>query len=394
MAPGSAVRLDRLDPRSTEGVPGDRAATEAATGELYADMDELQERLYAEGKRSLLVVLQALDAGGKDGTIKHIFRGFNPAGSSVVSFKVPSELELAHDLQLKLLPSPAVLQGDAEVAARCFPADSVGGDFYTFSRLGRGRVLHTEIDSPAYAARYNDPNGPEDTFFPLPSVPYLKLAAVHDPEGRRLTMFALNRSLTDELPLRLDAMGYDGLSLKQAVLLHDADLKAIRGCDAILKGPLGPAIGETRIPGGTIEALLVSPLRPWQVIAGKVVPYLVVGFVSVIAVVIEAIHDLAHPVEVLRAIRGMLRPDGALLVADERTEDRFTAPASETERLFYGFSVLTCLPASMTDQLSAGTGTVMRADTLRGYAAEAGFSGFERLDEPALDMLRFYVLTP
>jgi sigma-B regulation protein RsbU (phosphoserine phosphatase) len=50
------------------------------------------------------------------------------------------ELELAHDLQLKLLPSPSVLQGDAEVAARCYPAESVGGDFYTFSRLGRGRV--------------------------------------------------------------------------------------------------------------------------------------------------------------------------------------------------------------------------------------------------------------
>jgi sigma-B regulation protein RsbU (phosphoserine phosphatase) len=50
------------------------------------------------------------------------------------------ELELAHDLQLKLLPRPAVLQGDAEVAARCYPADSVGGDFYTFTRLGRGRV--------------------------------------------------------------------------------------------------------------------------------------------------------------------------------------------------------------------------------------------------------------
>jgi sigma-B regulation protein RsbU (phosphoserine phosphatase) len=50
------------------------------------------------------------------------------------------ELELAHDLQLRLLPSPAVLQGDAQVAARCVPAESVGGDFYTFSRLGRGRV--------------------------------------------------------------------------------------------------------------------------------------------------------------------------------------------------------------------------------------------------------------
>ena len=54
--------------------------------------------------------------------------------------RLQRELELAHDLQLKLLPSPAVLQGAAEVAARCLPADSVGGDFYTFSRLGQGRV--------------------------------------------------------------------------------------------------------------------------------------------------------------------------------------------------------------------------------------------------------------
>lgn len=54
--------------------------------------------------------------------------------------RLKRELELAHDLQLKLLPSPAVLQGDADVAARCLPADSVGGDFYTFSRLGRGKV--------------------------------------------------------------------------------------------------------------------------------------------------------------------------------------------------------------------------------------------------------------
>lgn len=50
------------------------------------------------------------------------------------------ELELAHDLQLKLMPAPSVLAGDAEVAARCVPAESVGGDFYTFNRFGRGRV--------------------------------------------------------------------------------------------------------------------------------------------------------------------------------------------------------------------------------------------------------------
>jgi PPK2 family polyphosphate:nucleotide phosphotransferase len=95
--PGSEVRLADMDPRSTNGGPGDRAATEAATAQLYGSMDVLQERLYAEGERSLLIVLQALDAGGKDGTIKHLFRGFNPAGSKVVSFKAPSEEELAHD---------------------------------------------------------------------------------------------------------------------------------------------------------------------------------------------------------------------------------------------------------------------------------------------------------
>ena len=54
--------------------------------------------------------------------------------------RLQRELELAHDLQLKLLPSPSVLQGDADVAARCLPADSVGGDFYTFSRIGQGRI--------------------------------------------------------------------------------------------------------------------------------------------------------------------------------------------------------------------------------------------------------------
>jgi 2-polyprenyl-3-methyl-5-hydroxy-6-metoxy-1,4-benzoquinol methylase len=113
-----------------------------------------------------------------------------------------------------------------------------------------------------------------------------------------------------------------------------------------------------------------------------------------VVIVIEAIHDLSRPVEVLGAIRRMLRPGGVALIADEKTEDTFTAPASEMERMYYGFSVLTCLPAAMTERPTAATGTVMRADTLRDYATEAGFGGFERLDEPALDMLRFYRLTP
>lgn len=68
--------------------------------------------------------------------------------------RVHRELELAHDLQLKLLPSPAVLLGDAKVAARCRPAESVGGDFYTFVRLGRGRVgvMLGDVSSHGFSA--------------------------------------------------------------------------------------------------------------------------------------------------------------------------------------------------------------------------------------------------
>ena len=113
-----------------------------------------------------------------------------------------------------------------------------------------------------------------------------------------------------------------------------------------------------------------------------------------VAVVIEAIHDLARPVDVLRAIHGMLKPDGILLVADEATEHGFTAPGSETERIFYGYSLFTCLPAAMNDPETAGTGTAMRPSTLRGYAEAAGFHGFETLDEPTAGLLRFYLLTP
>lgn len=68
--------------------------------------------------------------------------------------RIQRELELAHDLQLRLLPSPAVLQGDARVAARCLPVDSVGGDFYTFMRLGRDRVgvMLGDVSSHGFSA--------------------------------------------------------------------------------------------------------------------------------------------------------------------------------------------------------------------------------------------------
>ena len=113
-----------------------------------------------------------------------------------------------------------------------------------------------------------------------------------------------------------------------------------------------------------------------------------------LAVIVEAVHDMTQPIGVLASLRRMLRPDGVALIADEKTADAFTAPADDIERIYYGFSVFTCLPAAMTERPTEATGTVMRADNMRRLAGEAGFEGFERLDEPALDMLRFYLLKP
>jgi 2-polyprenyl-3-methyl-5-hydroxy-6-metoxy-1,4-benzoquinol methylase len=108
--------------------------------------------------------------------------------------------------------------------------------------------------------------------------------------------------------------------------------------------------------------------------------------------IFEALHDMPRPVDVLRTIRGMLSVDGFVVVADERTEESFTAPASERERLYYGFSVMTCLPSGMVGPDPAGTGTVMRPDTLRRYAVEAGFERVEILPIEN-DTWRFYLLT-
>ena len=96
VAPGTTVDLGAVDPASTDGCPGKDAAVAAFDG-LHARLAELQQRLWAEHRRSLLVVLQAIDVGGKDGTVKHLFRGLNPAGARVVSFRAPSEEELEHD---------------------------------------------------------------------------------------------------------------------------------------------------------------------------------------------------------------------------------------------------------------------------------------------------------
>ncbi|MBK8134652.1 MAG: polyphosphate kinase 2 family protein [Chloroflexi bacterium] len=93
--PGSKFSLSEIDPEGQTNVSKD--AAKYRLSKLQEKLSGLQSRLYAQGKQSLLVVMQAMDAGGKDGTIKTVFRDMNPQGMAVTSFKVPSTEELAHD---------------------------------------------------------------------------------------------------------------------------------------------------------------------------------------------------------------------------------------------------------------------------------------------------------
>ena len=104
---------------------------------------------------------------------------------------------------------------------------------------------------------------------------------------------------------------------------------------------------------------------------------------------IEMLHDVPDPVGILRTMKQLAGDSGTVLVVDERTEDAFSVPASEMERFFYCFSTLHCLAVSMQDG-GAGTGTVMRADTLRDYALSAGFSSVDVLavDHPQFRLYR------
>ena len=96
VTPGKKFKLSKID-TSDKGDFKDRSEAEPVVAKNLAKLTKLQEILYAESKRSLLVVLQAMDAGGKDGTIRHIFSGVNPQGCAVTSFKAPSTIERAHD---------------------------------------------------------------------------------------------------------------------------------------------------------------------------------------------------------------------------------------------------------------------------------------------------------
>jgi 2-polyprenyl-3-methyl-5-hydroxy-6-metoxy-1,4-benzoquinol methylase len=105
----------------------------------------------------------------------------------------------------------------------------------------------------------------------------------------------------------------------------------------------------------------------------------------------ETIHDMSNPVGALRAMRGLAKQGGAVVVMDEKCAEEFTAPGDELERFLFGWSAVHCLPVGMVDLPSAGTGTMMRPSRLREYAREAGFVDIEILPVEN-DSWRFYRL--
>src|ERR1051325_8115046 len=96
LKPGASIRLSDYEPSDTKLMP-DKSLAEKQIQNDIERLSELQERLYAEHQRALLIILQGMDASGKDGTIKHVMTGLNPQSCTVSSFKVPAGEELDHD---------------------------------------------------------------------------------------------------------------------------------------------------------------------------------------------------------------------------------------------------------------------------------------------------------
>ena len=107
----------------------------------------------------------------------------------------------------------------------------------------------------------------------------------------------------------------------------------------------------------------------------------------------ECVHDLSDPVGALRTMRRLASERGTVLIVDERVGDQFAAKAGEVEALMYGWSILHCLPVGLADPPAVGTGTVMRAGTLRRYALEAGFREVQVLPIENF-FFQFYRLQP
>lgn len=169
------VNLSKWDPNDTADVPS-KEVGKAVLKENRKSIADLQERLYAEGRQSLLVVFQALDTGGKDGCIKDVFKGVNPTGLKVWSFKGPTDEELSHDFLWRIhAHTPAA------------------GDMAVFNRSHYEDVLVVRVkdlvEKEIWEKRYGQINAFEETL---------------DERGTRIIKFYLHIS-KDEQKERLQA---------------------------------------------------------------------------------------------------------------------------------------------------------------------------------------------
>ena len=142
--PHKSVRLNDFDPDDTAGLnKGDKVHARLEKNILR--MEDLQYRLYAEGRRALLIVLQGIDASGKDGTVRHVMSGLNPQGCRVTSFKVPSVEEAGHDFLWRI--------------HKAMPAH---GEIGIFNRSHYEDVLvvrvHQLVPKSVWSARYDQIN--------------------------------------------------------------------------------------------------------------------------------------------------------------------------------------------------------------------------------------------
>jgi len=177
--PGSDLHLAKRGTKDRQLAPGGKKVSKEKFRALNERLEELQELLYAESRHSVLIVLQAMDTGGKDGTIRHVFDGTNPQGVKVASFKKPTPRELGHDYLWRVHPH----------APR-------RGEIAIFNRSHYEDVLvvrvHSLVDESVWSKRYDQINAFEQ-----------RLAA----EGTTILKFFLHISKEEQkerLQARLD----------------------------------------------------------------------------------------------------------------------------------------------------------------------------------------------
>jgi 2-polyprenyl-3-methyl-5-hydroxy-6-metoxy-1,4-benzoquinol methylase len=197
----------------------------------------------------------------------------------------------------------------------------------------------------------------------LPSMPEVHTRLQSDPPARVADLGCGTGWSSIAMAKAYPKVSVDGFDLDEAAIAEAAKHAADEGVD-----------GRVRFQARDVAEL--SGSEPYDLIT-----------------VFEALHDMARPIDVLKGIRAMVGEEANVVVADERVGERFTIPAEEQEVYAYGWSVVDCLSSSMGDPSFAQTGAVMRPETLRRYALEAGFRRTEIL--PVEDrQWRFYRLLP